>query len=117
MKPFIISSFSLALCSATWGQAAKAHLLWRELAKYNRGDREKVLYDGAKKEGKVTWYTSLVPSKDIPKIFEAKYPGISVDIYCAGGIELIKKTLPEYKDRRYIVDTIESTPGALMSLA
>ena len=30
-----------------------------ELAAYNKPDREKVLYDGAKKEGKVMWYTSL----------------------------------------------------------
>jgi iron(III) transport system substrate-binding protein len=87
-----------------------------ELAKYNRADREKVLYEGAKKEGKVTWYTSLVPSKDIAKIFEAKYPGVSVEVYRAGGIELLNKALSEYKARRYIVDAIESTPGALMSL-
>ncbi|MGZ8480747.1 MAG: ABC transporter substrate-binding protein, partial [Candidatus Binatia bacterium] len=59
-----------------------------ELAKYARSDREKMLYDGAKKEGKVVWYTSLVPSKDIAKIFEAKYPGVAVEVYRASGIEL-----------------------------
>ena len=87
-----------------------------ELAKYSRADREKVLYEGAKKEGKVVWYTSLVPSKDIGKIFEAKYPGVAVEVYRAGGIELTNKALAEHKARRYIADTIESTPGALMTL-
>ena len=87
-----------------------------ELAKYSRGDREKMLYEGAKKEGKVVWYTSLVPSKDIGKIFEAKYPGVTVEVYRAGGIELTNKALAEHKARRYIADTVESTPGALMTL-
>ena len=30
-----------------------------QLAAYNKPDREKVLYGGAKNEGKITWYTSL----------------------------------------------------------
>lgn len=87
-----------------------------ELAKYSRADREKMLYEGAKKEGKVVWYTSLVPSKDIAKIFEAKYPGVTVEVYRAGGIELTNKALSEHKARRHIVDTVESTPGSLMML-
>jgi len=87
-----------------------------ELAKYARADRETVLYDGAKKEGKVVWYTSLVPSKEIAKIFEAKYPGVTVEVYRASGIELTNKALAEHKARRHIADTIEATPGALMTL-
>ena len=87
-----------------------------ELARYSRGDREKMLYEGAKKEGKVVWYTSLVPSKDIAKIFEAKYPGVTVEVYRASGIELTNKALAEHKARRYLADTVEATPGALMTL-
>jgi iron(III) transport system substrate-binding protein len=112
---FNILAISVIICSNTWGQSKPPTTL-AELAKYSRADREKVLYDGAKKEGKVTWYTSLVTSKSIAKIFEAKYPGVSVEVYRAGGIDLLSKALSEYKARRYIVDTIESTPGALMSL-
>lgn len=114
-----ISNLSLAfvlammLAGPAWGQSAKSIV---ELAKYSRGDREKVLYDGAKKEGKVVWYTSLVPSKEIAKIFESKYPGVTVEVYRAGGIELTNKALSEHKARRHIVDTIEATPGSLMTL-
>lgn len=96
-----------------WGQSPKSV---GELAKYSGGDREKMLYEGAKKEGKVVWYTSLVPSKDIAKIFEAKYPGVTVEVYRASGIELANKALADHKARRHIADTIEATPGALMTL-
>ena len=75
-----------------------------------------MLYEGAKKEGKVVWYTSLVPSKDIAKIFEAKYPSVTADVYRASGIELTNKALAEHRARRHIADLIEATPGALMTL-
>ena len=109
----LIAVMLCMLANGAWGQTAKSV---SELATYARADREKILYDGAKREGKVVWYTSLVPSKDIAKIFEAKYPGVTVEVYRAGGIELLSKALAEHKARRFLVDTIESTPGALMSL-
>ena len=112
---FCVLIISAVMCGGAWGQAAKPSTL-AELAKYNRTDRERILYEGAKKEGKVVWYTSIVPSKEIGKIFESKYPGVTVEVYRAGGIELLNRSLSEYKARRYIVDTVESTPGALMSL-
>ncbi|HEX2229697.1 MAG TPA: extracellular solute-binding protein [Candidatus Binatia bacterium] len=115
MKILFAALLALAFAGTASAQS-KTPTSTPELAKYNRPDREKLLYEGAKKEGKVVWYTSLVPSKEIAKIFESKYPGVSVEVYRAGGIELLNKALSEYKARRYIVDTIESTPGALMSL-
>lgn len=110
---WLIAAMTWLVNGTAWGQAAKSV---GELAKYSRADREKMLYDGAKQEGKVVWYTSLVPSKDIAKIFEAKYPGVAVEVYRAGGIELTNKALAEHKARRHIADTIEATPGALMTL-
>ena len=101
------------LSTSVWGQSAKSI---SELAKYSRPDREKVLYEGAKKENKLVWYTSLVPSKDIAKVFEARYPGVTLDVYRASGIELTNKALAEHKARRHIVDIVEATPGALMNL-
>ena len=54
-----------------------------DLAKYTGPERERILYEGAKKDGKLVWYTSLVPYKEIAKVFEAKYPGIGY-VYRAG---------------------------------
>ena len=50
-----------------------------DLANYRGADREEVLNAGAKKEGKLVWYTSLTAHRDIANVFEAKYPGIKVE--------------------------------------
>jgi iron(III) transport system substrate-binding protein len=82
-----------------------------ELAAYNKPDREKVLYEGAKKEGKLMWYTSLTggPNTDAPKVFEAKYPGIKLDVYRGDSDAIIQRVMQEAQAKRYIVDAIETT--------
>ena len=85
-----------------------------ELAKYMEADRERVLYEGAKKEGKVVWYTSLTVYKEVAKFFEARYPGVTVEVYRAPAMNLVSRILGETQARRYIFDAIETTPGSLM---
>ena len=85
-----------------------------ELAKYMGADRERVLYEGAKKEGKVVWYTSLTVYKEVAKFFEARYPGVTVEVYRAPAMNLVSRILGETQARRYIFDAIETTPGSLM---
>ena len=82
-----------------------------ELAAYNKPDREKVLYEGAKKEGKLMWYTSLTggPNTDAPKVFEAKYSGVAMEVYRGDSDALISRITQEAQAKRYIVDTIETT--------
>ena len=92
-----------------------------ELAAYNKPDREKVLYDGAKKEGVVTWYTSLTggPNTDMPKVFNAKYPGVAVEVYRGDSDALMSRIMQEAQaktvHRRYHRDDVpgfESNPRA-----
>src|ERR687892_492645 len=82
-----------------------------ELAAYNKPDREQVLLDGAKKEGRMMWYTSLTggPNQEVPKAFEAKYPGIKVDVYRGDSDAIIARVLQEAEAKRYLVDCIETT--------
>ena len=82
-----------------------------ELAAYNKPDREKFLIEGAKKEGKVLWYTSLAggPNKEIPQAFEKKYPGIQVEVFRSSSDAIIARVLQEAEAKRYLVDTIETT--------
>ncbi|HWH77814.1 MAG TPA: extracellular solute-binding protein [Candidatus Binatus sp.] len=82
-----------------------------DLAAYDKADREKVLYDGARKEGKLMWYTSLTggPNTDVPKVFEAKYPGVQVEVYRGDSDALIARITQEAQAKRYIVDSIETT--------
>jgi iron(III) transport system substrate-binding protein len=53
--------------------------------------------DAAKKEGKVVWYTSLVlPSAEkVAKLFEAKYPGIKVEVHRTGSQRILQRVMQE----------------------
>lgn len=98
-----------------WGQSSRPQTA-AELGKYLGADRERLLYEGAKKEGKLVWYTSLTPYKEFAKSFEARYPGVTVEPYRAPAVNLATRTLGEAQARRYLVDTFETTQGALMLL-
>ncbi|MET0501979.1 MAG: extracellular solute-binding protein [Candidatus Binatia bacterium] len=115
MKYLMAILLVIVVAPSTWAQGAKPKTL-SELVKYNGADRESMLYDGAKKEGKLVWYTSLVPHKHIAKIFESKYPGITVNIYRAAGNTLATRLIEERNAKRYVADAIESTPPQLMVL-
>src|SRR5688572_4852680 len=87
-----------ALCQAPQPRTAT------DLAKYLGPDRERLLYEGAKKEGKLVWYTSLTIYKELAKFFEVKYPGVAVELYRAPAVNLASRILSEAQAKRYIVD-------------
>jgi hypothetical protein len=95
-------------------QAAKPGSL-AELAVYNGADREQLLVAGAKKEGKVVWYTALAGGsyKDLARAFELKY-GVQVDAYRGSSRDLIAKVLAETQAKKYLMDVAESSPPLLM---
>src|SRR5262245_15704594 len=82
-----------------------------EIATYMGTDREQILYAGAKSEGVVNWYTSLAGDsyKALSRAFEAKYPGVRVEAFRAGGSELTVRMSEELKARRPTMDTLETT--------
>ena len=103
------------LAVSLWATSASAQTVKpmpiAELAAYNKPDREKVLYEGAKKEGKLMWYTSLTggPNSDAPKVFETKYPGVKLEVYRGDSDAIIQRVLQEAQAKRFLVDTIETT--------
>jgi len=116
MKTWIAALLiALSLAGHALGQSARPQTA-AELARYLGADRERLLYDGAKKEGKLVWYTSLTSYKQIAQSFEARYPGVTVEPYRASAVNLATRTLGEAQARRYIVDAFETTQGALMLL-
>lgn len=116
MKTLIIAILvSAVLSGSAWCQTAAPKTI-SDLAKYTGADRERLLFEGAKKEGKVVWYTSLTIYKEISKVFESKYPGVTIEPYRAASTTLATKILSESQVKRYIADAIETTPGALMLL-
>jgi iron(III) transport system substrate-binding protein len=102
---FVFGSVSLA--------AAQSKTL-AELANYRGADREEMLKAGAKKEGKLVWYTTLTAHRDIANVFEAKYPGIKVETYRTGSTDLLRRILSEAESKRNLADLVETTPPTLM---
>src|SRR5215467_11764200 len=116
MKTLVTALFvSATLAGDASGQGLRLQTA-ADLAKYLGADRERLLYEGAKKEAKLVWYTSLTPYKEIAKTFESRYPGVIVEPYRAPATNLAMRILGEAQARRYIADTIETTQGALMLL-
>jgi iron(III) transport system substrate-binding protein len=106
--PCLLLAFSLA---SAQGKPSSAPAV----AAYRGADREEFLKAGAKKEGKVMWYTTLIAYKEIAAAFESKYPGVRVESYRANSTDLIKRFMTEAQARRHIADVIESTPPMLMA--
>jgi len=90
---------------------AQTKMSLTQLAAHNKSDREKVLYEGAKAEGKITWYTSLAGEsyKQLAAAFETKYPSVKVESYRATRQEMAARIMAEAQSQRYIVDTLETT--------
>jgi iron(III) transport system substrate-binding protein len=106
--------FAIVVFSAFVSSAGAQNKSVADLATYRGADREEMLKVGAKKEGKLVWYTSLTAHRDIANVFEAKYPGIKVETYRAGPTDLSRRLLTEAEARRSIADLIETTPSMLM---
>ena len=109
---YVVFSLILTLCLVSTAAAQTRSLA--ELANYRGTDREEVLKAGAKKEGKLVWYTSLTAHRDIANVFESKYPGVKVETYRAGSTDLTRRILSEAQARRNLADLVETTPPTLM---
>ena len=80
-----------------------------ELAQYSGADRQQLLEAGARQEGKVLWYTSLIVDQLVRPIkqgFEKKYPFVTMEFFRANGPELIQRITTEYRAGRYDLDIV-----------
>ena len=89
-----------------------------ELAGYEGADRLQRLYDGAKKEGNLSIYTSA-QSDDMGALvagFEKKYPGIKVSTWRAGSEKVLQRAITEARGNRFTLDVVETNGPELESL-
>jgi iron(III) transport system substrate-binding protein len=72
------------------------------------------LIEAAKKEGKVTWYTSvdLPVAEKIAKAFEAAYPGIAAKVERSGAERIFQRIGQEYSSKIYVCDVVNSSDAA-----
>jgi len=109
-------AFYLALLVQAPAQSQTQPSSAAELASYTGADRERLLSEGARREGKLVWYTTLAAeqNKQISSAFEAKYPGVKVETFRTGSSALTQRLLTEAQARRHLADALETTlPGLI----
>jgi iron(III) transport system substrate-binding protein len=111
----ILAGCVFYLLSLAEGFAAGAPMAVSQLALYQGADREKILIEGAKKEGAFMLYGSHTWYRTVAKEFEKKYPFLKVSEFRTDGRNLIKRAVEEIKAGQYIADVIATT-GEQMDL-
>ena len=83
-----------------------------EVALMKSASREKVLIEGAKKEGKLMFYTGLIVDQVVRPVkaaFEKEYPFVQVEFFRGNAERLAQKMLAEYQAKRYDVDVVSGS--------
>jgi iron(III) transport system substrate-binding protein len=72
------------------------------------------LIEAAKKEGKVSWYTSvdLPVAEKVAKAFEAAYPGIAMKVERSGAERIFQRIGQEYQSKIHVCDVVNSSDAA-----
>ncbi|HEX2261085.1 MAG TPA: hypothetical protein VHJ56_05585, partial [Candidatus Binatia bacterium] len=96
------------LIAAIIGAAPSTRLSWgatvEDVALMKSADRQKILVAGAKKEGKVTFYTALIVDQVVRPLkegFEKEYPFVQVDFFRGNSENIARRVLAEYQAKRY----------------
>jgi iron(III) transport system substrate-binding protein len=89
-----------------------------DILSYQGPDRQKRLVEQAKKEGVVSYYTSLAPTESQPlaEAFEKKY-GIKVDLWRSQSERIVQRVVSEAKAGRHTVDVIATNGPEMEALA
>jgi hypothetical protein len=80
-------------------------------------NREKVLVEGARKEGKVNFYTGLIVDQVVRPVkdaFEKEYPFLQVEFFRGNSERVAQRVLTEYQAKRYEVDVVSSSAATTM---
>src|SRR4026207_1694297 len=104
------------LASVAFGQSLHAASV-EEVALMTRADRQKILVEGAKKEGKLSLYTTLIVDQVVRPAnegFEKEYPFVQVEFFRGNAERLVQKMMAEYQAKRYEVDIIDGTVSPTM---
>jgi ABC-type Fe3+ transport system substrate-binding protein len=101
--------------AAAWVTPARA-LTNEEIAALKGPDRQAILLEGAKKEGKAVLYTALNADntlRPMAEAFEKKYPGVKFEYWVGGSVEANQKITTERRARNQFADMVEGGTGAL----
>src|ERR1043166_307045 len=83
-----------------------------QLAFYQGADREKIILEGAKREGQVTFYTSNTwVAGQVSQEFEKKYPFVKANVWRSDSKAILKRLSEEVTAGKFIGDVVETDPA------
>jgi len=88
-----------------------------DVALMKSAERQKILVEGAKKEGKVSFYTGLIVDQVVRPLkegFEKEYPFLQVDFFRGNSENIARRVLAEYQAKRYDVDVVSGSAATSM---
>ncbi len=85
----------------------------RQVALYQGADREKILIEGAKREGQFTLYTSHTWFKTFVKEFEKKYPFVRAAEWRDDSADVISESSRNEERAGCSRDVVETTAGGI----
>jgi ABC-type Fe3+ transport system substrate-binding protein len=118
-RSFLIAVVALLLEVLSLSAAREAHgLTVEEIALFKGAERQKILEQGARKEGKLLWYSTLIIDQLVRPVkvaFEKEYPFIQVEFFRGNTERVVQKAVSEYQAKRYDVDIIDGTTSATLA--
>src|SRR5215467_14412149 len=106
----VIAAMVLSTVVASLAAQSKP-LSTADLAFYQGADREKILLEGAKKEGQVTFYTSNTwVAGPVSQEFGKKYPFVKANVWRSDSKALLKRLTEEVAAGRFLADVVETSP-------
>src|SRR5437879_3034799 len=108
---FLASLGTILFTNLSWGATVE------DVALMKSADRQKLLLEGAKKEGKVTFYTGLIVDQVVRPLkegFEKEYPFVQVDFFRGNSENVARRVLAEYQAKRYDVDVVSGSAATSM---
>ena len=114
MKAGMIGGWAaaIALAIATTMTAQAQTRTQEQIGMLSGPDRQKILEDGARKEGKVTIYSGMIVDQALRPMVESfmkKYPFIKAEFWRADSTKITQKLLAEARARSVFADVGEST--------
>ena len=104
----ILAALALVVVCSTSARA----LTTAEILNYKGPDRQKVLEEGARREGEVVIYSGMIVNqllRPLTEAFEKKYPFIKTRYYRADGNQVIVKVLAEMQANSLVADLVEGS--------
>src|SRR5499426_1405654 len=106
----LIAATLLSTVAGSFGAQSKP-LSAADLAFYQGPDREKILLEGAKNEGQVTFYTSNTwVAGPVSQEFGKKYPFVKANVWRSDSKALLKRLTEEVAAGRFLADVVETSP-------